>query len=127
MAGTWRRRLGLAVVGLGLASGCAVPPEEAEARLEALRAEEARLDAAFDEVEARLLGNQSKVHMWQELERRHQQVSAIQCRVADEHLRGISKHLERQEEKARQRRRRRQMAAVDSTVMTSARQERRSN
>jgi hypothetical protein len=125
--GTRRRGLVLAVVALGLASGCAAPPEEAEARLAELRAEEERLDEAFDEVEARLLGSQSKLHMWAELGRRHQEVSEIQCRVADEHLLGIARHYAQQESKSRQLRKRRHMAAVDSSVLTSGSRERLSN
>jgi hypothetical protein len=117
----------LAVVALGLASGCGAPSEEAEARLAELRAEEERLDAAFDEVETRLLGNQAKLQMWAELGRRHQEVSEIQCRVADEHLMGIARHYAQQEAKARQLRKRRHMAAVDSSVLTSGTRERLGN
>jgi hypothetical protein len=118
----------LAVVALGLASGCGAPSsEEAEARLAELQAEEERLDAAFDDVETRLLGNQAKLHMWAELGRRHQEVSEVQCRVADAHLQGIAKHYAQQENKARQLRKRRHMAAVDTTVLTSGSRERLSN
>jgi hypothetical protein len=120
MAGGRRHwRLGLAAVALWLASGCGTPPEEAEARLAELQAEEERMDAALDEVETRLLGNQGKAHLWQELGRRHAQVSELQCRVADEHLASMVKHLEKQEAKARQVQKRRRMAAVDSTLLTS--------
>lgn len=122
MAGRTRRwGLGLAAVALWLASGCVAPPEDAEARLAQLQAEEERMDAALDEVETRLLGNQSKLHLWQEMERRHEQVSAIQCRVADEHLLAIAKHYEKQEAKARQLARRRRMAAMDAAVLTGSR------
>lgn len=115
--------LGLAAVALWLASGCGTPPEEAEARLAELQAEEERMDAAFDEVETRLLGNQGKTHLWQELGRRHAQVSEVQCRVADAHLLAMVKHLEKQEVKARQVQKRRRMAAVDSTMLTSGHKE----
>lgn len=128
MAGRRRRwRLGLAAVALGLASGCVAPPDDAEERLAQLQAEEELMDAALDAVETRLLGNQAQMHLWQELERRHQQVSAIQCRVAEEHLQGMAKHLEKQEEKARQIHRRRRMASVDSAMLTSGRVERTSS
>ena len=122
--GTRRRWLGLTAVALWLASGCAAPPEDAEARLAEDLAEEKRMDAALDEVETRLLGNQAKMHLWQELGERHQQVSAIQCRVADEHLMGIARNLEQQERKARYQQRRRRMASVE---LTSTRQDRLSN
>ena len=120
--GTRRWWLGLAAVVLGLASGCAEPSEEAQARLAELQAEEERMDAALDEVETRLLGNQAQVHLWAELGRRHQEVSAVQCRVADEHLMGIARHYAQQEAKARQLQKRRRVASVDSTVFTSAKQ-----
>ncbi|KFA91254.1 MULTISPECIES: hypothetical protein [Archangium] len=122
MAGRTRRwGLGLAAMALWLASGCVGPPEDAEARLAQLEAEDKQMDAALDAVETRLLGNQSKLHLWQELERRHEQVSAIQCRVADEHLMAIARHYEKQEAKARQLSKRRRMAAMDAAVMTGSR------
>ena len=122
MAGRTRRwGLGLAAVALWLASGCAEPSEDAEARLAQLEAEDKLMDAALDTVETRLLGNQSKLHLWQEMERRHEQVSAIQCRVADDHLMAIAKHYEKQEAKARQLSKRRRMAAVDASVLTGSR------
>lgn len=122
MAGRTRRwGLGLAAVALWLASGCAEPPDDAEARLAQLEAEDKLMDAALDTVETRLLGNQSKLHLWQEMERRHEQVSAIQCRVADEHLMAIAKHYEKQEAKARQLSKRRRMASADAAVLTGSR------
>lgn len=122
MAGRTRRwGLGLAAVALWLASGCAEPPENAEARLAQLEAEDKLMDAALDTVETRLLGNQSKLHLWQEMERRHEQVSAIQCRVADEHLMAIAKQYEKNEAKARQLAKRRRMDAVEASVLTGSR------
>jgi hypothetical protein len=77
------------------------------------------MDAALDTVEERLLGNQARVHLWQELGRRHQHVSAIHCQHADNHTKAILAHHEKQTEKARQLKKRRRLAAVDSTVLTS--------
>lgn len=119
-----RMWLGLSVVaGVVLGTGCGTSPEDAEARLAALEAEGKQMDEALDTVEERLLGSQSMLAMWQEMGRRHQQVSAIQCKVADEHLVAIMKHYDKQEEKARKIRTRRgsgdSVAAVDSTVLTS--------
>ena len=122
MAGRTRRwGLGLVAVALWLTSGCSGPPDDAEARLAQLEAEDKLMDAALDTVETRLLGNQSKLHLWQEMERRHEQVSAIQCRVADEHLLAIAKHYEKQEAKARQLSKRRRMASADAAVLTGSR------
>jgi uncharacterized protein YceH (UPF0502 family) len=109
----------LAVLALALSTGCAEPPPDAEARLAALEAEGKQMDAALDNVEERLLGNQAQVHLWQELGRRHQQVSAIHCQHADTHMAAILEHHEKQEEKARQLKKRRRVAAVDTTVLTS--------
>jgi hypothetical protein len=106
----------------GCVAGCVAPPQDAEARLEALARDEARMDAAFDEVETRLLGGQARIHLWRELERRHGEVSSIQCRVADEHLRGIASHLEHQEQKELDQLRRRHMASAE-TVLTSGTRE----
>jgi hypothetical protein len=121
--------LGLAALGLWLASGCAAaPPEDAQARLAELQAEEERMEAALDSVEVRLLGNQSKLHLWEELGRRHRQVSAVQCQHANEHLQAMAQYFEQQEEKARQLRKRRRVATVDTKVLTmSQREPHRSN
>jgi hypothetical protein len=116
MAGWGRRKLGLAAAGVGLwlATGCASPPAEAEARLAELNAEEERMEAALDSVEVRLLGNQSKVQLWTELEVRHRQVSAIHCKHADEHLMAMARHYEQQEAKARTLRKRRQVVTASA-------------
>jgi hypothetical protein len=119
MAGKQGMGVGLAVLTLALSSACAEPPPDAEARLAALEAEGRQMDAALDAVEERLLGNQAQVHLWQELGRRHQQVSAVHCQHADIHMAAMLEHHEKQEEKARQLRKRRRVAAVDSTVLTS--------
>jgi hypothetical protein len=116
-----RRRnvwLGLAFIGVSLSAGCATPPEESESerRLASLEAEGREMDAALDTVETRLLGNQANLMLWQELGRRHQQVSAIACENANFHMEGMMRHLEHQEEKARKLKGR--VAAVD-TVLTS--------
>lgn len=123
MAGATRRtQLAAAVLGLGLTSGCGEPLEdvEAEARLARLEADDARLRAAFDAVETRLLGDQGRVHLWEELGRRHAEVSALQCRVTDAHLAAVARHLEHQEDKARQLALQHQVATAGSSSLTSA-------
>lgn len=128
MAGGMRHRgLGLAALVLWLGSACAEPPADAEARLAELQAEDERMAQALDEVETRLLGNQATMHLWAELGRRHQEVSAIQCRVADEHLMGMARHYEHMEERARQIKKARRMASVDSQVLSSGSREQLSN
>lgn len=113
--GSW---LGLVLAAVSLATGCATPAEDDGARrLAALEAEGHELDEALDTVETRLLGNQALLMTWQELGRRHQQVSALHCQNAETHMAAILKHYQRQERKARNLKRR--VAAVDSSVLAS--------
>ncbi|MFP2931695.1 hypothetical protein ACLESO_42240 [Pyxidicoccus sp. 3LG] len=121
--GIRRMWLGLAVaaVGLSVGTGCSSPDDaESEARLAALEAEAEEMDTVLDSVEERLLGNQAMLQTWQEMGRRHQQVTQLHCQTADAHMVALMKHYEKQDEKARQLKRRRSgsVAAVD-TVLTS--------
>jgi hypothetical protein len=118
MVGKWGLALGVGVVALAVSSGCAQPPPEAEARLAALEAEGQKMDEALDTVEDRLLGNQARVHLWQEMGERHKEVSAVHCKHAHGNVEAIIEHEEKQEQKARKLRRR-HVASVDSTVLTS--------
>ena len=72
----------------------------------------------------RLLGNQAMLMTWQELGRRHKQVSALHCKHSDTHLEAIVKHYQKQEDKARGLKRR--VAAVDTAVLTSGKAPKRS-
>ncbi|MDC0711441.1 hypothetical protein POL68_23420 [Stigmatella sp. ncwal1] len=118
MVGTRAIGLGMAALALTGSTGCFSPPPEAEARLAALEAEAQKMDEALDTVEERLLGNQAQVQLWQELGRRHKQVSEVHCQHADVHTTAILAHQQKQEEKARLNRRR-SVASVDTVVLTS--------
>lgn len=127
--GIRRKWLGVsmtAAVGLLLGTGCMSPSPEAEQRLAALEAEGEEMDTALDSVEERLLGNQAMLQTWQELGRRHQDVTQLHCQTADAHLVALMKHYEKQEAKGRQLKRRRSVASVDSTVLTSGKAPKRS-
>ncbi|MCP3136528.1 hypothetical protein [Pyxidicoccus xibeiensis] len=93
-------------------------PED-EARLAALEAEAEELDTVLDSVEERLLGNQAMLQTWQEMGRRHQDVTQLHCQTADAHLVALMKHYEKQDEKARSMKRRRNGVAAVDTVLTS--------
>lgn len=110
----------LSGVVLALAAGCAAPPPDAEARLAVLEAEGERMDAALDTVEARLLATQARMHLWQELGERHQQVSAIHCKHADANLAAMLEHREKQDQKARKLRRRRHVASANAVVLSTS-------
>jgi hypothetical protein len=125
-----RMWLGLtAVVGLVASTGCGRPEAEDEARLAELEAEAKQMDQALDAVEDRLVGSQGRLAMWNELGRRHQEVSAIQCKVADSHIAAILKHLDKQQQKGRMLRGTDSMASADAAVLTSGKggPQRRSN
>ena len=119
--GIRRKWLGLsAVMGLFLGTGCASSSQEARERLAVLEAEGEAMDTVLDSVEERLLGNQAMLHRWQELGRRHQEVTQLHCESSDPHMVAMMKHYKKQEDRARQLRRRRGgVAAVDTSVLTS--------
>lgn len=97
--GNWR---GLVLAGAVVAlPGCfSAPPGSAE-RLAQIEREGVELQRAADAVEEKLLGNQAMMHTWEELGRRHRQVSAIVVRNQLEHFDDMVLHMEQQQEKAR--------------------------
>jgi len=96
-------RVGIAgwAVGLVVSAGCAKPPADAAARLAETKRSEIELERQLWQLEERLLGAQAAVHMWQEIGRRHEQVSAVACENANRHLEGIARHFEHQDSKQR--------------------------
>ena len=113
------------VVALGtllpLSVGCFSPPPEAEARLEAVKAQGRELDAALDAIEERLLGSRASVSLWQEMAWRHQKVSAVACENVAGHVEKMEKYFDQQEEKFRRvRRQRRYQANVPVSSTSSA-------
>jgi hypothetical protein len=85
--------------------GCTAEPPEAAKRLASVKEESAELDRVLDDVEERLLGNQAQVHLWQELGRRHQSVSALACENLSGHLLEMAKNLDVQQERSQRIRR----------------------
>lgn len=115
-----RMWLGLtAAVGLAVSTGCGQSSEDSEARLAVLEAEGKQMDRALDTVEDRLMGSQGRLAMWNELGRRHQEVSAVHCKVADAHVEAIVKHYDKQDQKARVIKQRNSMASAATSVLTS--------
>ncbi|NOJ80571.1 MULTISPECIES: hypothetical protein [Myxococcus] len=127
--GIRRRWLGLSMaMGLSLGTGCMSPSQEAQERLAALEAEGEAMDAVLDSVEERLLGNQAMLQTWQELGRRHQQVTQLHCETSDPHMVAMMKHYKKQEDRARQLKRRGSgVASVDKAVLTSGKAPRGNN
>lgn len=109
----WAKRAVVVAAAWVLCTGCSagLAPEE-QARLDALEADAQAMDVALDTVEERLLGSQAMVQTWQELGRRHQQVTEIHCRHADRNMMVLLQQMERQTEKARGLKRRRVASAV---------------
>jgi hypothetical protein len=73
----------LLVLAALLGTGCA--PRDATVRLARVEAEKRNLEAAFDQLEDRLLVNQARVRFWREMRDRHESVSAIACASLEEH------------------------------------------
>jgi hypothetical protein len=63
-----------------------------EVRIARARAETRMLATTFDRIEERLLANQARVHLWQELRDRHESVSAIACVSQNEHALAMEQH-----------------------------------
>jgi len=127
--GIRRKWLGLAaVMGVFLGTGCTSSSREAQERLAVLEAEGKAMDEVLDSVEERLLGNQAMLQTWQELGRRHRQVTQLHCESSDPHMVAMMNHYKKQEERARQLRRRRGgVASVDKAVLTSGKAPRGNN
>jgi hypothetical protein len=93
--------VGCCVLGLIAAAGCAKAPPESAQRLAETKRSEIELEHQLSQLEDRLLGAQAAVHMWREIGRRHEQVSAVACENAERHLEGMAKHFEHQDGKQR--------------------------
>src|SRR5688572_9926955 len=102
--------------------GCFSPPPEAVERLERLQ-QDGRADVErWEHLEERMLGNQAKLHMWQEMARRHQEVSALACSSMASHVTAMEEHQEKQATKARRKRWARNTPASRSTMAARAAQ-----
>ena len=98
----WMARSAGTVASLGmLGTGCFGEPPDTQARLRALDVESRKLNASADGLEERLMGSQAELQLWSELQRRHQNVSALALTNSDEHLRGMIRYLAAQEGKSR--------------------------
>jgi len=119
VGGTCRRFLGVAfcLTALG-ATGCEVPPPEAQARLEAVKQQGQQLEAATDRLEVRLLGNQERLSLWRELRERHQHVSAVVVRNHSSHMEDMARLLAAQQEKSHRLNRR--FAAASPSLLNAA-------
>ncbi len=82
----FRVGVGCCVLGLAVASGCVKAPPESAQRLAETKKAEIELEIQLSQLEDRLLGAQAAVHMWQEIGRRHEQVSVVACENAS-HIR----------------------------------------
>ena len=68
-------------------------PRDRDARIARARAETRMLSATLDRLEDRLLADQQRVHLWQELRDRHESVTAIACASQEEHAEEMAKHV----------------------------------
>lgn len=75
-----------------------------EAQRARLSGEHAERMVQLDRIESRLLSAQARQREWQELQQRHERVSAIACENVGEHVAAMIRHEERQQEKWRKKR-----------------------
>ena len=90
---------GTLVVGLLLlatACGGSADVEETRARL---NAERAQLETTLDDLGARLLVNQARVRFWNEMQGRHESVTAVACTSLEGHAEQMARLLEGKPEK----------------------------
>lgn len=92
-----------AVAGVWILCGCS-GGSALEAQRERMAGEHLARMAELDRIESRLLMAQARQREWNELQRRHEQVSAIACENVSEHVAAMIRHEERQLEKSRRKR-----------------------
>jgi hypothetical protein len=97
-----------AAVAIGPLAACHVGPSAADEarRLEEVQRDGDALTQAADDLEDRMLADQANLLLWQELARRHRQVSAIAIVNHSEHFSSMVELIEHQTEKARKLKRR---------------------
>jgi hypothetical protein len=81
----------LAIAAVVVAAGCA--PRDGEIRRQRLLAERRNLEASFDRLEERMVANQARVRLWQEMKARHESVTAIACASQDEHASEMARRV----------------------------------
>lgn len=94
-------RWGIAFLAAALLAGCADRDAEDRARLAQIEADGQALNQAADALETRLLADQSRVALWEELKDRHQHVSALATQNADAHMDAMVRYFAKQEERGR--------------------------
>jgi hypothetical protein len=88
------------------------------ARLEQVKAQGAELDAATDTLEERFLGNQANLQLWQELQRRHKNVTQIALTNHNQHLAEMLRLYTAQQEKATRVRRNNSVASASGAYVS---------
>jgi hypothetical protein len=104
---------GFLLLAIAAAAACTVaPPADREVRLARLAAEQRQLMDKLEDLQARLLVNRQRVRFWQEMQERHESVSAIACSSQETHAVAMAERLLPQEPKPELHARRRQVASI---------------
>lgn len=101
MSGSKLTKWGGVSLGVLMFTGCFSPSDESRARLVAIETEGKQMEVTLDEVEERLLGNQAMLQSWQELGRRHREVTQLHCAQSESHLAAIVNLQESKQSRAR--------------------------
>jgi hypothetical protein len=78
------------LLAIALATACA--PKDRAVRLARVAGERKNLEASLEQLEERLLADQSRVRFWREMKDRHESVSAVACASQEEHAQGMAMH-----------------------------------
>lgn len=106
-------------VGLGVLAGRWFPTGSRGASHGAASEDLKRLDDSLSALEQRLLADQARVGLWQELRDRHETVTQVACENLTDHARSIAAVEQRDRDQARASRRSR-LAAADTYRSTAA-------
>lgn len=77
-----------------VAAACqAAPAADRQVRLARLAAEQRRLMESLEDLQARLLVDRQRVRFWEEMQVRHQSISAIACTSQEAHAVAMAERL----------------------------------
>ncbi len=71
----------------------AAPAADREVRLARLAAERRQLMDRLEDLQARLIVDRQRVRFWEEMQERHQSISAIACTSQEAHAVAMAEHL----------------------------------
>ncbi len=75
------------------ATACTAAPRDREVRLARLAAENRQLMDQLEDLQARLIVDRQRVRFWEEMQQRHESISAISCNSQETHAIAMAERL----------------------------------